>query len=300
MIIRAQGGMKRAIYRFRVGSFDCVAINDGTFFYTAEQYFSDAPPDSLACALTENGLERDRIPSPYTCLLVDTGAHVVVVDTGGDQAALRHLLPAGVVPEVGRFAEAFAQTGVDPRDVDRVIVTHAHPDHIGGNTDATGAARFPNAPLSIWREEWEYWSAETTLDTQPPLYADAVRNHLLPLADRVELLEAEREIVPGIRALHAPGHTPGHMALAIQSAGDELLYVSDAALHPLHLEHPDWGMTFDLDRAEALRSRRVLFDRAAARDALVLAFHFHPFPSLGHVQKRTGTGWTWQSIDTTS
>jgi glyoxylase-like metal-dependent hydrolase (beta-lactamase superfamily II) len=106
--------------------------------------------------------------------------------------------------------------------------------------------------------------------------------------------------VPGIRALHAPGHTPGHMALAIQSAGAELLYISDAALHPLHLEHPDWGMSFDLDRAQALHSRHVLFDRAAARDALVLAFHFHPFPSLGRVQKKTGTGWTWRPIDTTS
>src|SRR5215210_7343423 len=92
------------IYRFKVGSVDCVAINDGTFYYTAEQYFSNADSDVLTPALARHGLERDRIPSPYTCLLVDTGQHLVAIDTGGDRAALRNLLPAGVEPEVGHFA----------------------------------------------------------------------------------------------------------------------------------------------------------------------------------------------------
>jgi glyoxylase-like metal-dependent hydrolase (beta-lactamase superfamily II) len=289
-------GPERAVHRFTVGDFRCAAINDGTFFYTAAQYFNDAPSETLASALAERSLAPERIPSPYTCLFVDTGDHLVVVDTGGDRAALQNLMPPGVVPDVGRFAESLAQAGVDPRDVDPVIITHAHPDHIGGNADRSGAPFFPNASIALRREEWAYWTSESTLAAQPPLYADPVRRHLLPFADRVELIAEDREIVPGIHVLHAPGHTPGHMAVAVQSGGEELLYISDAALHPLLLEHPDWGMTFDLDPATALASRRVLFDRAAERDALVLAFHFDPFPSLGRVTS-AGAGWRWHPIE---
>ena len=217
MTTHSQEGIERAIFRFRVGAFDCMAVNDGTFSYMADQYFSDAPPDVLTPALEHYGVDRQRIPSPYRCLLVDTGVHVV---------------------------------------------------------------------------------AETNLAAQPSVFAEPVRRHLLPLADRVELLEEDREIVLGICALHAPGHTPGHMALAIRSEGEELLYISDAALHPLHLEHPAWNTVFELDPGRALHSRRALFDRAAADDAIVLAFHFHPSPGLGHVRKRR-TGWTWHPLDTT-
>jgi glyoxylase-like metal-dependent hydrolase (beta-lactamase superfamily II) len=289
---------ERRIFRFKVGSFDCVAINDGTFFYTADQYFNNADPDLLTAALAEHRLQRDRIPSPYTCLLVDTGEHVVVVDTGADRAAMQDFLPTGVEADVGRFAEGVDQAGVEVMDVERVIVTHAHPDHIGGNTDAAGAPRFPRARLTIWREEWDYWTSEVTLAAQPPAFADPVRDHLLPLADRVELLDEEREIVPGIRAVHAPGHTPGHMALVIHSDDAELLYISDAALHPLHLQHPDWCTVWEMDPDRALHSRRVLFDRAASTGALVLAFHFDPFPSLGRVQKAR-SGWMWHRVQKT-
>ena len=299
MTTHSQEGIERAIFRFRVGAFDCMAVNDGTFFYTADQYFSDAPPDVLTPALEHYGVDRQRIPSPYTCLLVDTGVHVVAVDTGGDRPALRHLpLTGGVSPDIGHFHERLTQAGRDPRDVDHLIVTHAHPDHIGGNTDCAGAPFFPNARVVIRREEWEYWTSETNLAAQPSVLAEPVRRHLLPLADRVELLEEDGEIVPGICALHAPGHTPGHMALAIRSEGEELLYISDAALHPLHLEHPAWNTVFELDPGRALHSRRALFDRAAADDAIVLAFHFHPSPGLGHVRKRR-TGWTWHPLDAT-
>jgi glyoxylase-like metal-dependent hydrolase (beta-lactamase superfamily II) len=297
MTANAQRESDRAVYSFTVGSVECVAINDGTFVYTAAQYFGGVAPGILEQALAEHDLAPDCILSPYTCLLVKTAEHVVVIDTGGDRAALRHLPPTAVPADVGHFQERFRRTGTDPSDVDRVIITHAHPDHIGGNVEATGAPFFPEARISLAREEWDYWTAEATLAAQPPLYAEPVRRHLIPLRDRVDLLDGEGEIVPGIRALPASGHTPGHIAVAIESDGKKLLYISDAALHPLHLTHPDWPMVFDLDPAAALASRRVLFDRAADSQALVLAFHFHPFPSLGHV-RRIANGWRWHPIET--
>jgi glyoxylase-like metal-dependent hydrolase (beta-lactamase superfamily II) len=124
-----------------------------------------------------------------------------------------------------------------------------------------------------------------------------VSQDLSGLGDRVELLDSEAEIVPGIEAIDAAGHTPGHLALSILSGSDELLYVSDAALHPIHLEHPEWHPVWDFEPSQAIANKRRLFDRAANQHALLLAFHFPPFPSLGHVTKR-GTGWRWDPIAT--
>jgi glyoxylase-like metal-dependent hydrolase (beta-lactamase superfamily II) len=124
------------------------------------------------------------------------------------------------------------------------------------------------------------------------VFGEWSRKHLGPLRDRVDLLDAETEIVPGIEAIDAAGHTPGHLALSIRSVGQELLYVSDAALHPIHLEHPGWHAVWDFEPAQAIANRRRLFDRAAIDHAQVLAFHFPPFPSLGHVTRR-GEGWQW-------
>ena len=138
------------------------------------------------------------------------------------------------------------------------------------NTDAAGAPRFPKARISIWCEEWEYRTSATTLAAQPPLYADPVRKHLLPLAHRVDIFDQRGEIKPGIAALYAPGHTPGHIALSLRSGGEELLYVSDAALHPLHLEHSDWSMVFDMDppRAVAVAERARRHRRVRGRGPL--------------------------------
>jgi glyoxylase-like metal-dependent hydrolase (beta-lactamase superfamily II) len=119
-----------------------------------------------------------------------------------------------------------------------------------------------------------------------------VRHSLDALRFQLETVTPEVEIAPGVRVLAAPGHTPGHLAVLIASDGQKLLNIGDAAVHPLHLEHPEWENGFDLDAPRALATRRELLERAAAGQMRVMAFHF-PFPSVGRVAARPEGGWVW-------
>jgi glyoxylase-like metal-dependent hydrolase (beta-lactamase superfamily II) len=214
----------------------------------------------------------------------------VLVDTGA----------GGLAPTTGRLLQNLQTEGIAPEDINTVILTHGHPDHIGGNTDAEGRPAFPNARYVIWKGEWEFWNseqAEQGLDEHVrELLLSVARENLPPIQGKVDLLDREEEIVPGILAIAAPGHTPGHMALEISSEGEQLLCISDAALHPIHLEQPEWYPVVDFVPEQAVSTRRQLLTRAVARKALVLAFHF-PFPGLGRVARK-GEGWQWQPVET--
>jgi glyoxylase-like metal-dependent hydrolase (beta-lactamase superfamily II) len=188
--------------------------------------------------------------------------------------------------------------GIAPEDIEMVILTHCHPDHIGGNTFDESKLSFPNARYAMWQDEWDFWTseeAEEKLDEHVrEVLLGAVRKNLPPIQDRLDLIEREREILPGIQAIAASGHTLGHMALAISSRGEELLYISDTVLHPIHLEQPEWCAAVDFAPDQVTATRRRIFNRAVAEEALVLAFHF-PFPGLGHIVQK-GEGWGWQPI----
>jgi glyoxylase-like metal-dependent hydrolase (beta-lactamase superfamily II) len=278
-------------YRFKVGTFECACVSDGTFDYPPEAFVANAPTDRFQQELDERHLPTDHVTSPYTCLLVDTGKHKVLVDTG-----------AGFAPTNGHLLENLRAGGIAPDDIDTVFLTHAHADHIGGNVDAAGMPSFPNARYVIAKSEWDFWAGKPDLGAMPmddhlkQLLIDAAHHSLPPLHKHIELIEGETEIVPGIYAVPASGHTPGHMALLISSGDEQLLHIADVVLHPILMEHPDWYSRFDLISDQALVTKRRLLDRAAVDKALVFAFHFAPFPSMGHVVHR-GDAWQWQPVE---
>lgn len=292
--------MSTEVHHFKVGAFECIAVSDGTLTYAPPTFpppaaflFGNAPRELLEQTLRQHNIQPEQWSewiSPYICLLINTGEHQVLVDTGAD----------GLDPNTGRLLQNLQAEGIAPEDIDMVILTHCHPDHIGGNTQGEGKLAFPNARYALWKNEWDFWTseeAEVKLDEHVrEVLLSIARKNLPPIQDRLDLIEREREILPGIQAIAAPGHTPGHMALVISSGGEQLLYISDTVLHPIHLEQPEWCAAVDFAPDQVVATRRRILNRAAAEKALVLAFHF-PFPGLGHIVQK-GERWEWQPIAT--
>jgi glyoxylase-like metal-dependent hydrolase (beta-lactamase superfamily II) len=294
--------MNTEAYRFELGSFECTAVSDGTFVYAPPHFpppstflFINAPKEKLEPALGEHKLTSEQWGqwvSPYICLLVKTEEHLVLADTGAQ----------GLSPSTGKLLQNLHDAGIAPGDIDTVIITHVHPDHIGGNLDNQGEPNFPNARYVMWKGEWDFWTSpqaqERVAKQGGEILVAFARKSLPPIKDRLILIDHETEVVPGIQALAAPGHTPGHMALSISSNNEQLLCIGDVVLHPIHLEQPEWRAGTDFIPEQLVTTRRRLLSMAVANNALVLAFHF-PFPGLGHVIPK-GEAWQWQPIEVMS
>ena len=292
--------MSTEVYHFKIGAFECMAVSDGTFTYTPPTFplpatllFCNAPKERLEQSLRQHNIQPEHWTewiSPYICVLVNAGEYLVLIDTGAD----------GLGPNTGRLLQNLQADGIAPESIDVVILTHGHPDHIGGNTLDDGKLVFPNARYVMWKDEWDFWTseqAEEKLDEHVrEVLLRVAHKNLAPIQGRLDLIEREREILPGIQAIAAPGHTPGHMAIAISSGGEQLLCISDAVLHSIHIEEPEWCAAVDFAPDQVVATRRRILNRAANDKALVLAFHF-PFPGLGYVIQK-GEGWRWQPIET--
>jgi glyoxylase-like metal-dependent hydrolase (beta-lactamase superfamily II) len=290
--------MSSETYRFKVGNIECMAINDGTFTYAPPAFpppttflFANAPKENLEHVLSQLNLKPDQWKewiSPYICLAVKTEKNLVLVDTGAD----------GLGPKTGKLLQNLKIEGILPKDIDTVILTHGHPDHLGGNTDKDGKPVFPKARFVMWKDEWDFWNseqAEQKLDEHiREILFTCARKNLQPIQSQVRLIDHETEIVPGISAIPAPGHTPGHMALAVTSGSERLLCTSDAFLHPIHVEYPNWYAAIDFDPQKVVTTRHQLLKLAATQKTQVVAFHF-TFPGLGRIIKEGETR-RWQPM----
>ena len=302
-------------YAFDLGNFRLAAVLDGMLTADCATILNGPSPPELAGLLGSHGLGLDSIIEiPWTMLLVDTGKNKVLIDTGMSKTfvdmvdpsrQVRRVFISGHPVDCGHLLENLRSLDIKAADIDTVIITHAHPDHIGGLINpGSGKPAFPNAQVVMWREEWQFYmdssdslSQLNKLERGPVpenVQLEYARQCLEPIKDRLTLIDREAvDIVPGISYINAHGHS-SMMGVLVTSGGARLLDIADTVVQPIQLERPDWLYTSDLNPAQAAATRRRICEWAIANDALVASPHF-PFPGLGYFA-REGQGYTWRPI----
>lgn len=280
------------IHQMSLGDIKCTLLYDMDFVYRGQDFFRNVDEEILVKELIEYGQTLDRIPSPYIGLLLESESNKILIDTGVGYMEQTQEINGQQFKLEGRLQKVLGKVGVEGQDITHLILTHFHPDHIGGVYSSDGQLLYPNAKIYAHADEWEYWMGGKS-SQQPSIFRYFINENIAPLKDENIYLVGmnEEEIVKGVRLIKTPGHTPGHLSVALQSQGEQLLYISDTWLHPLHIRHLDWETVYDLDQDLARKSRIFMLEEAYNNNMLVQSFHF-PFPGLGHVDK-VKDGWTW-------
>ncbi|MCI0757121.1 MBL fold metallo-hydrolase [Teichococcus vastitatis] len=280
-------------YRFRVGEIAATVLSDGLIGGPPRIYAIDAPDGDLQEALRRAFLPTDHLTLNLNTLLIETGGRRILLEAGAGQT---------MGPNGGRLFAHLATIGLAPVDIDAVVISHIHPDHVGNLRAVDGGRAFPRATIFAPRADWAFFvRGDPDLSYMPVpddfrrRFATAIKRSVEPVASGVELYEAGAEIVPGLATLAASGHTPGMAAFLVHSGNDQLLLTTDLAYHPVVNVDRPWRPGPDRDPDAALAARRSLFDRAAADRIPVLGFHY-PFPGIGRLRK-TGTGYAWVPAD---
>ncbi len=277
-------------FRFRLGSVTVTTLFDGYFQRPLAGLIRNAPPGAAEQAAREAFLGTDPLSIPYSVTMVQAGGQTILFDAGtGGQLA----------PTGGWAIANMRAAGVTPEQVTLVAHSHFHADHISGLTTRDNAPVFPNAEIAVPEAEWRFWTDEGQASRAPeamrPAFA-AVARRFGPYRARIRQFGDGAEIAPAVRAIAAPGHTPGHSVFEVTSGNAGLLVLSDTTNRPeFFVRNPGWHAVFDMDPQSAEANRRRLLDRAAAERMWVTGYHF-PFPIAGRIA-REGDGFRYVRAD---
>jgi glyoxylase-like metal-dependent hydrolase (beta-lactamase superfamily II) len=286
-----RGEMQPAIYRFRLGGFEVASILDSKII--REGLTPSHGGESLAAEVRAlaraNRIDSDRYEHPFIPSLVNTGRELVLFDTGNGTLQREYDQLRGRLPE-GLLVERLAQAGYKPQDIDVVVITHGHPDHIGGLVKG-GKPVFPNARYVFGAAEFDFWKRGNVREARK-LNLELFMKIAVPLADRASFIQAGEEVVSGIRAIDAAGHSPGMLAYLIESEGKRLLNWADTCGHyVVSIQRPDIHLDVDDDKEMAVATRKRILDMVATDEIFVVGFHM-PFPGIGFVERTSG-GYRW-------
>ena len=262
---------------FQLGNFTVTTLLDGSIPRNGAKdiFGGGASDEEFAQVSVENFIPADKVQFFFTPTLVNTGSELVLFDTGLGQ---------------GGIQAALADAGVTPDQIDVVVLTHMHPDHIGGMT-TNDAATFTNARYVTAATEYDFWAAQDAGNR----VGDLVAAKVTPLAGKMTFIGDGGEVASGITGMAAFGHTPGHMVYHLESNGQRLILTVDLANHYVwSFAHPEWGMSFDMDKAAATAARRNVLGLLAADKVPMIGYHM-PFPAAGYVEAR-GDGFRYVPV----
>jgi glyoxylase-like metal-dependent hydrolase (beta-lactamase superfamily II) len=225
--------------------------------------------------------------------IVNTGRQLILFDTGNGALRREHEPLRTRLPD-GHLVERLAQAGYRPGDVDVIVITHGHPDHIGGLTEG-GKLVFPNARYVFGAAEFDFWKRGENVREARKFNRELFVKIAVPLAERSSFVKPGDEVAPGIRAVDAAGHAPGLMAYHVESGGKRLLIWADTCIHYVTaIQRPEWQIDVDDDKDKAVATRKRILDMVASDRLFVAGFHM-PFPGLGLVEKTSG-GYRWVPV----
>jgi glyoxylase-like metal-dependent hydrolase (beta-lactamase superfamily II) len=270
------------LHHLTIGAFQVVLMQDQAPGLPVRGAFPDLTDAEVAL------FETDPINASYTPAAVRLEDGWLLVDAGsGPNFA-----------DNSQIWQAWDEAGIAREDVSHVFISHGHADHYGGLTDADGTLILPNARYHIHRDEWAHYTDEATIAMQKARHPDfetALRTHFAAIRDHVNLVADGDEILPGITAVYAPGHSVHHTALLLESGGEALIFSADAFMNEMHIAHPTWKASVGHALNLEIQSRRKLSELAVRKGALLAGYHF-TFPGLVTVTPDGQGGFNWQPI----
>jgi len=278
------GPSRPAVFRFPLGRFEVTTIFDGAIQLDGPHpiFGQDQDAAAVAAYAEANNLPGQRMEIGFTPVIVNTGNELVLFDTGNG---------AGRRPNAGALTARLAEAGYSADQIDLVVLTHLHPDHIGGLME-DGKPAFPNARYVTGQMEYDFWSKPDMAENG---VGKLVQSNVVPVAEKMSFLGNEGAVASGITAVAAFGHTPGHMAYHIESEGKRLLLIADSCNHyVMSLQRPDWHVRFDMDKEAAAAARKNVLGMAAADGIPITGYHM-PFPAVGFVEAM-GDGFRWNAV----
>ena len=281
LAVRALPAFAAAPASFKHGAFDVTVVSDGHLVLPVSFLAPDAPPAERAELLKAAGQTAEQYNSPTNVTLIRTGGDLILVDMGsGDR----------FMPSAGKLWDNLKSAGIDKAKITKVIFTHGHPDHLWGAIDELDELVTPDAAFYVGAAEWDFWNGDNAVRGLPADRAGFVtgaRRNYAAIKDRVKMFKPGDDIITGLSAVSTPGHTQGHVSLAL-AGGDGLIVGGDVLTHQLiSFQHPQWHPTADHVPVQAAETRRKLLDRLATDRSKLIGFHL-PYPGVGTVERKDG------------